>query len=58
MPSNAQGDMSWEDCLYLKLLVVEKLDGFIVQQCINSLASGQVVQLIHLLACLQSQTGR
>ena len=54
--ATAQGDVSWEGGLYLKLLIVEKLDSFIIQQCIYSLASGQVVQLVDLLACLQAKT--
>lgn len=36
----------------LQLLVVEQLDGLIVEQHIHSFACGQVVQLIHLLAHL------
>ena len=43
------------NCAYLKLLIIEELHSLIVQQGIHSLASSQVVQLVDLLSCLQSQ---
>ncbi len=38
----------------LKLLIVEELDSLVIEKRIHSLACCQIVQLIHLLARLQS----